>query len=415
MTLNRKWGSVWTFVLAMPYTARTTLSSEVYVTGDEDFCGSGHTMIQVNKNVGEPSAASTDALEGRGSDAGSSVGNSMSSSSFFGSLGAAYHGVVHVIERLWGAKTELPKSSSRIIMPVTYGAPVGQGGQLAAVVETQVCSKDFYWPSKLELDFSNNVHSWTTNSFDLCAHLKSNNWVRENLVGTGTASPTFSRLCRKGQLMEVIEPLAGILRDPNFLCNMSSKFSVDWLVLADVRKEPLATHAKRYFFDAGGSVFRDGLTFFLRNYAQRGIVFDHVYVWEARLQGKEAYWSGVPKQVRDFWEPRLTFYDGTPITSDPANAEHNPVSRIYRTCKEEDFCAFKLDIDTPTVEMSIVHQLLDNPGETRRSLNEFYFEHHVKGLMQKQGWGTNVNGTFADSYKLFTQLRHMGVRAHSWI
>jgi len=83
-------------------------------------------------------------------------------------------------------------------------------------------------------------------------------------------------------------------------------------------------------------------------------------------------------------------------------------------CRPDDFCAFKLDIDTPWVEVPLVRQLLKSPA-IAQVLDEFFFEHHVHGLMQEQGWGENVNGTFADSYEMFAHLRRMGVRAHSWI
>jgi len=91
------------------------------------------------------------------------------------------------------------------------------------------------------------------------------------------------------------------------------------------------------------------------------------------------------------------------------------VNRIHQLCTDKDFCAFKLDIDTPSVEFPIVQQLINKPDATKASLDEFFFEHHVHGLMQGLGWGQYVEGTFADSYKLFTQLRRLGVRAHSWI
>jgi len=74
-----------------------------------------------------------------------------------------------------------------------------------------------------------------------------------------------------------------------------------------------------------------------------------------------------------------------------------------------------LDIDTPSIELPLVQQLLDAPQQTGDTLDEFFFEHHVEGLMQYFGWYLDVNGTFAHSYDMFSSLREMGVRAHSWI
>jgi len=290
----------------------------------------------------------------------------------------------------------------------------GRGSRLSASEGTDVCSEDSYTPSVLEERFSQNANLWTKDSSTLCSHLEE--WVTENLERESGASPKFSRLCRQGRPIQVIEPLAGILRDPRLFCphvKHSLVFSVDWLVLADSGSARLPPQSKRYLFDAGGSRFMDAMNFFTSKYQERGIVFDHVYVWEARKTGTEAYWAGVPAKTRAFWEPRLTFYDGVPVTADPADKENNPVSRIHQLCKDSDFCVFKLDIDTPSVELPIVQQLIAQSNATKSSLDEFFFEHHVHGLMMK--YWTAGEGSFADSYKLFKQLRQLGVRAHSWI
>jgi len=292
----------------------------------------------------------------------------------------------------------------------------GLGGKLLATSDMAGCSEDSYIPSNLEKGFAQNANSWTKSAPKLCSHLEE--WVTENLAGKHEAGPKFSRLCKQGQPMQVIEPLAGILRDPRVFCpstGIDMVLSVDWLVFADSGSAPMVATSKRYLFDAGGTRFMDAMHFFTSKYQERGIVFDHVYVWEAVMQGTETYWAGVPAETRSFWEPRLTFYDGVPVTADPADQENNPVNRIHQLCTEKDFCAFKLDIDTPSVELPIVQQLIAQADATKASLDEFFFEHHVHGLMQGWGWGDSVEGSFADSYNLFTQLRQMGVRAHSWI
>jgi len=297
-----------------------------------------------------------------------------------------------------------------------FSPTYGDGGRLSALAGTDVCSKDSYNPSHLEERFSQNANLWTKDRSTLCSHVEE--WVTENLAGGSEAGPKFSRICRKGQPVQVIEPLAGILRDPRMACpntGIAIEFSIDWLVLADNRSAPIPAESKRYLFDAGGTRFMDAMNFFTSKYQERGIVFDHVYVWEAVAQGTEAYWSGVPAETRAFWEPRLTFYDGVPVSADPADQENNPVNRIHQQCADKDFCAFKLDIDTSSVEFPIVQQLIAQSDATKASLDELFFEHHVHGLMQQWGWGDAVEGSFADSYNLFMQLRQLGVRAHSWI
>jgi hypothetical protein len=244
-------------------------------------------------------------------------------------------------------------------------------------------------------------------------------WIN-SLNGTEPASlQVFSKMCKKGHHPQIIEPLAGVLRDPRFPCKHEGhngnkyKFSIEYLLIAD--KATFRGRSKRIFFDAGGTHFSDATMFFATAYEERGISFDQIYVWEATPNGNATYWKGVPDHVRAKWEPRVTFYDGIPVSAKEGH-KHNVVERIFEMCGTDDFCAFKLDIDTPSVEFSLVQQLLAHPQKTSAALNEFFFEHHVHGTMQYHGWGYGkMNGTFADSIDIFTKLRQMGVRSHSWI
>lgn len=294
-------------------------------------------------------------------------------------------------------------------------------------------------PSLLEKEWYSHVLNWTADPVSLCDHLSERStWLRENEDGKlQSGGSVFSRLCKKGEAPQLLEPLAGILRDPRMICegvDQELASSTDWLVLADQgeakapRQGSFIGHLldlassffrrgkqgkQRIFFDAGGTRFMDAMNFFTSQYGERGLEFDKIYVWEAVPQGRDAYWADTPPEVRSKWEHRLTFYDGIPISADE-NAWHNPLQRILANCQPDDFCGFKLDIDTPSVEGPIVQQLLQSPAVVK-VLDEFFFEHHVSGLMQLYGWGPDVQGTFADSYKIFTQLRKMGLRAHSWI
>jgi len=305
------------------------------------------------------------------------------------------------------------------------------------------CTEDYYRPSELEEHFDTHALEWTEDPASLCEHLPTKarrTWIQENLEGSfQSGASIFSVLCKKGEAPQLLEPLAGILRDPRMICDgVGQKLlnNIDWLVLADkgkVQASPQGSEApdsfmkrlghmvssffarrkRTIFFDAGGTRFMDAMNFFTSQYEKRGIQFSEIYVWEAVPQGREAYWEGTPPEVRSKWQPRLTFYDGIPISADPTSW-HNPLRRIVASCEPEDFCAFKLDIDTPSVEGSIVQELIESPAVVK-VLDEFFFEQHVSGLMQLFGWGPDVDGTFADSYKIFTQLRKMGLRAHSWV
>lgn len=281
----------------------------------------------------------------------------------------------------------------------------------SSVADEKPCMENKYMPSELENQWSQNVINWTD---DHCTHMTeevANLWINQNNNG-GFDPKIFSTVCRKGAVPQFIEPIAGILRDPRAGCGeeWAKLMSVDWLVFPS--REVLTLGAKARFYDAGASRFGEGLQFFLKTYRDHGIVFDEVYAWEYSEVGQESFWDGVEAETRAFWEPRVTFYDGIGVNAEK-DSEHNPVSRIFKSCEPDDFCAFKLDIDTPGIELPLVQQILES-NETRVKLDEFFFEHHVHGVMQRS-WKEKVNGTFADSYKIFNKLRQIGVRAHSWV
>lgn len=91
----------------------------------------------------------------------------------------------------------------------------------------------------------------------------------------------------------------------------------------------------------------------------------------------------------------------------------------------------QLDVDSPRLELSLIHQLLASPA-TSNLIDELFWEHHVRrsplirtrvGLFGKRnlGWGEHlpsaaaVDSTLADSHRLFRELRARGIRAHAWI
>jgi len=288
------------------------------------------------------------------------------------------------------------------------------------------CVDDFYQGSSVERRWKENANAWTVGQKMLCLNLKDTlgrGW-NDQITGKTSARTTFSKLCKKSEKPQILEPLVGLLRSPRFLCgaawNPSKDFAhlmdVDFLVLADSNSANLASDAKRIFFYAGGTVFQHAMSWFAEAYAERGIEFDHIYVWEANEVPKEKYWAGTSAAQRAKWEPRLTFYSGTYATADPNDVENNVLERIKKECRREDFCAFKLDIDTPSVELALVQQLRDSK-EAQAKIDEFFFEHHITNKIMSYFWGSppNTNGTFQDSYELFTDLRNKGVRAHSWV
>jgi len=289
----------------------------------------------------------------------------------------------------------------------------------ASASNESVCEDFHYEPSQVESAFREHANEYTGGDLDtLCSKMGDwQLWLRANAEPRLPVPAIFSRLCKPGMRPQLLEPLAGILRSPRAYCKTSYRGTYnglsdeDWFVTGDDSLSQPGGTARLY--DAGATRFKDVLLRMLGHYERRGVVFDEVYAWEYKKHGVEFYWNGTPAEIRRKWEGRLTFYDGVGVTAD-ANSVHNPVSLIHRNCKPEDFCVFKLDIDTPRLEVALVKQLLAAPFKTAASLDEFFFEHHVANKWMERFWGHNLKETVHDSYEYFSRLRELGVRAHSW-
>ena len=218
-----------------------------------------------------------------------------------------------------------------------------------------------------------------------------------------------------------IEPLISFLRHPKAVCFQQNDHLLDKSYLVVPHQNEIAKTGSAYtwLFDVGASTYREGAggasqSWFVDTYRNRGIEFDRIYAWEAAKTDPEAQWAGTPLDVK-----MKTSWYNIPINVTLGHAD-NPLTFIKRLAKEEDYVVLKLDIDTPTVEIQLVKQLMVD--EKLLSLvDEFYFEHHVSGSpMQWYGWGnlSAVVGSLTDlhsSYSIFAFLRGRGIRAHSWV
>ena len=218
-----------------------------------------------------------------------------------------------------------------------------------------------------------------------------------------------------------LEPLVSFLRHPLALCvenNTAGLLDKSYLLVPHVEE---VTHAGSYkwLFDAGASTYNEGAggasqSWFVETYRARGIEFDRIIGWEAAKTDPKIQWGDIPADIK-----RKTSWYNIPASATVGHAD-NPLTFIKALTKPEDFVVFKLDIDTPEVEIPLVQQLM-NDTELHTLVDEFYFEHHVKGSpMQWHGWGdlrrskTPLND-IQDSYELFHYLREKGIRAHSWV
>jgi len=279
-----------------------------------------------------------------------------------------------------------------------------------------VCTHTWYRSSKIERLFLERPNELTANKTILCKVLNDWNYLH-TWLGRHTSADiqnaddsVFPTMCRAGSKPQRLEPLAGILRDPRYQCKSKDfKKHTDYLVVANRWDFQPESDGRRLFFDAGGSVFTSTM-WFLELYASKGLPMDEIFIWEAREISDKAYWKGTSAQIRRKWQPKLTRNNGVPVV-DGVGAADNPMTLIYKKCRPQDFCVFKLDIDAPLIENKIAAQLLENPG----NLKEFFYEHHVFTPVMGRVSVEVQSLTLRDSYELFLRLREKGIRAHSWI
>ena len=93
----------------------------------------------------------------------------------------------------------------------------------------------------------------------------------------------------------------------------------------------------------------------------------------------------------------------------------NPLNHVLVKAKKEDVVIFKIDFDSPLIEMGLIEQILKYP-QISELIDEFYFEYHVNYEGMRHKWSTDkLNVYLSSSLKLFTALRERGIRAHSWV
>lgn len=132
---------------------------------------------------------------------------------------------------------------------------------------------------------------------------------------------------------------------------------------------------QRIFFDLGASSYNAGLggasqSYFFDTYAQRGLAFDRMLLWEVRTQNHTKLLREVPGIYMHGYQ-----YFNTPATPDPEDPK-NPLNILKSIARPEDFVVFKLDIDNNPVETAFIEQILRD-ASISNLIDEFFFEHHV--------------------------------------
>ena len=158
---------------------------------------------------------------------------------------------------------------------------------------------------------------------------------------------------------------------------------------------------------------------FLRR--ESGLQFQRVFAWEAAEVKPAQIFEGMPNHLMT-----SISYFNIPV-EDTKGGKNNPWRYVRDLTRPEDFVVVKIDIDTPNIEIELMRQLLMDDDNTNsfededgvrlsELIDELYFEHHVWGSGLSPSWaGSGMDGDMVGSYTMFSQLRNLGIRAHSWV
>ena len=171
-----------------------------------------------------------------------------------------------------------------------------------------------------------------------------------------------------------------------------------------------------YYVGASQS-FDVSTQYFACAYAQTGIYMDQIYSYEFVEQNPAAWWNSVPSPFMS----KLHYINVGILPS--LESEYNPLHLIKSMFEPNDFVAFKLDVDTSDVEIPILFEILEDPA-IYSIIDEFVFELHYNCPVMVRHWGTvsvpagyesRLQLNRVDAFRLFSELRHKGVRAHFWV
>ena len=214
----------------------------------------------------------------------------------------------------------------------------------------------------------------------------------------------------------LIEPLTPPLRSHKICQNQRNHLmSLDYLVHDyEAMCRNLKEYSKLVMIDMGASLdFHGGnqpIVTLLNEYEKFGFHFDHIYGFEiTKMDPKKVYEELLPEKYFHSYH-----WINVGVNHEPGH-KLNPLHSILQKFNEDDFVVVKLDIDTPSVELPLVRQLMAGGPDKiyHRIVDQFYFEHHVHLGELARDWGT-MNGTVKESIEMFQYLREKGIASHYW-
>jgi len=211
-----------------------------------------------------------------------------------------------------------------------------------------------------------------------------------------------------------LEPLLPPMRHPRFCFDGALLMDLSYLV-HDFKTMclNLTARSKTVFVDLGASLTFHGAEDqpafrLIELYRKFGFHFDHIYAYEKTQGDVHELYSSIPEHLQPSYH-----WINTGVETE-YSSKLNPLRMLAEHFTAEDFIVLKLDVDTPSVEVRLVQQLLETE-ELSGLIDQFYFEHHVLLEELRGAWGEGVQGSVADSLKLFHSLRTRGIPAHFWV
>lgn len=243
-------------------------------------------------------------------------------------------------------------------------------------------------------------------------------------------------------IFQFIEPLVGLLRDPLTICPINSigipkelKLEIEdalqakrFLLLgpsapfnrSNSWMSPLPwlyeKNGQKILFDLGSAFFNGpdeksplmsvtSARWFYEYFQRISFSFDRIIAFEKQNLSAELFW----KQVPDDLLGRLTLMN----VGIEESGKFHPWTILKSMVKREDYVIVKLDIDVSELEQVLMEQVV-NDSSLHSLIDEFFFEMHVNVTEMIPFWGNRNRGQLKDAYNLFSKLRQLGLRMHSW-
>ena len=211
-----------------------------------------------------------------------------------------------------------------------------------------------------------------------------------------------------------IEPLTPPMRSHQFCLDEEYLLTIDYLVHDfEAMCQMLRPTSRIILIDMGASLDFHGTNIpiieLMTLYEKFGFQFEHIYAFEVTPTEPDHVYQILPEKY-------IPSYHWINVgVSKEKGHKINPLHSLLKTFDEDDLVLVKLDIDTPSIEVPLAKQILeDEDGIYSKIVDQFYFEHHVHLGDLAPFWNETMIGSIKDSFELFHGLRKKGIPAHFW-